>query len=77
MSALSEILKEMNDDVSVQFLHEAFVNLKDKVRTKDTEITFATTEVNANSFLDENKVGMVIWFDKGEFNRAVDRLKGK
>lgn len=77
MPALSEILKEMNDNVKVQFLHESSINVKDKKRTNDTEITFATNEVDTTSFFSGNKVGMVIWFDVDEYNKAITNLKGK
>lgn len=77
MPALSEILKEMGDNVKVQFLHESSINVKDKKRTNDTEITFATNEVNTTSFYRGNKVGMIIWFDRDEYNQAVLKLKGK
>lgn len=67
----------MDDNVKIQFLQDAFVDLKDKNKTKETEIKFITKEVNAQSFISGNKTGMVIWFDRDGFNQAVLKLKGK
>ena len=74
MARLSDILKEMNDEVSVQHLGDSFVNIENKTETKDTEITFATNEVNCSSFFHGNKTGMVIWFDKDDYNKAITKL---
>jgi hypothetical protein len=73
MAALSEILKEMNDNVKVQILRDSIVKVVDKKRTADTEVTFATNEINCNS-IDGDKVGVVIWFSKEEYNMAIKNL---
>ena len=70
---LSEILEKMNNNVKIQFIHDSIVASKDKKRTGDTEITFATQETNTTEIHSGNgKVGMVIWFDKDEYNAAVN-----
>ena len=74
MAKLSDILKEMGDDVRVQFLSQSVVDVKDKKRTKDTEITFATAEVDCNSFARGNKSGIVIWVDNDKYNAAIEKL---
>lgn len=74
MATLSDILAEMNDEAKVQFLSESLVNIKDKKRTKDTEVTFATNEVSCDTFFKGNKTGMVIWFDTDEYNKAITKL---
>ena len=77
MAKLSDILKEMNDDVKVQFLSQSVVRFADKKRTKDTEITFATNEVDCNSFGCGNKSGIVIWVDNDKYNAAIEKLLNK
>lgn len=74
MAKLSDIIAEMNDDVKVQFLHEPVVKVADKKRTADTEITFATGEVDCNSFYEGKKVGIVVWVDRDEYNKAITKL---
>ena len=74
MAKLSDILKEMGDEVKVQFLSQSVVSVKDKKRTKDTEITFATNEVDCNSFFRGNKSGIVIWVDNDKYNEAIEKL---
>ncbi|UVD32296.1 hypothetical protein [Vibrio phage vB_VaM_H2] len=74
MATLSEILKEMNDDVRLQFLGDCTVKVQDKKRTMDTEITFATGEVNCNSFYNNEKAGIVIWVDPEKYNEAIKKL---
>lgn len=77
MADLSDILKEMDNNVKLQFLQDSVVQIKDKKRTKDTEITFATCEVDCNEFARGDKTGMVIWFSREEFNAAVAKLNNK
>lgn len=74
MAKLSDILKEMNDDFRVQFLPQSVVKVADKKRTKYTEITFATEEVDCNSFARGNKSGIVIWVDNDKYNTAIEKL---
>lgn len=75
MAKLTDILKEIGDEsIDLQFLGNSTVNIKDKKRTNDTEITFATSIVDCNSFIDGNKAGIVIWVDKSEYNSAVEKL---
>lgn len=74
MAKLSDILKEMNDDFRVQFLSESVVKVTDKKQTKDTEITFATAEVDCNSFARGGKSGIVIWVDNDNYNAAIEKL---
>ena len=50
------------------------VKVADKKRTNDTEITFATCEVDCNSFGRGNKAGIVIWVGKDEYNKAIQKL---
>ncbi len=68
--SLSKILSKIEDNVKVQFLAESLVNIKDKKRTKDTEITFATQEVDCNSWINGRKTAIVVWVDIDEFNEA-------
>lgn len=77
MAVLSDIIKEMGNNVNVQFLTECSVDIKNKKKTQDTEITFATNEVDCNTFLNGDKVGMVIWFSREDYNSAVTKLNYK
>jgi chorismate synthase len=71
--SLSKILEKMNNNVKIQFIHDSIVASKDKKRTGDTEITFATQETDTTQIHSgTGKIGMVIWFDKDEYNAAVD-----
>lgn len=75
MAKLTDILKKIGDEsITLQFLGDSTVNIKDKKRTKDTEITFATSVVDCNSFIDGGKAGIVLWVDKNEYNSAVAKL---
>lgn len=77
MAKLSEILSEMDDDVSVQYLSESLVGIKDKKKTNDTEITFATTEVNCNSAMDGKKTAVIVWVDIEKYNEACKAINNK
>ncbi len=68
--SLSKILSKIEGNVKVQFLAESLVNIKDKKRTKDTEITFATQEVDCDSWFNGGKTAIVVWVDIDEFNEA-------
>ena len=69
---LSEILERIDNDVKVQFIHDSMVASKDKKRTGDTEITFATQEIDTTQlYSGQGKIGMVIWFDKDKYNKAI------
>lgn len=74
MPKLSEIINEMQDDVKVQFLNESMVSIKDKKRTSDTEITFATSEVDANEWCNDKKTAVIVWVDKEKYNQAIINL---
>ena len=71
--SLSKALAEIEDNVTVQYLSTAFVGIKDKKRTKDTEITFATNEVNADSWVKGGKTAIIVWVDIEEFNAAITK----
>lgn len=74
MAKLSEIMQKIEGNVKVQYLSDSCVAIKDKKRTGDTEITFATTEVNANSWCDDKKTAIIVWVDKDEYNAAAKEL---
>ena len=71
--SLSKALAEIEENVTVQYLSTALVNIKDKKRTGDTEITFATGEVSADSWLKGNKTAIIVWVDRDEFNAAISK----
>ena len=70
--SLSKALSKIESNVKVQYLSDSLVNIKDKKKTQDTEITFATNEVNTNSWLNERKTALIIWVDIDEFNKALN-----
>lgn len=76
MAKLSDILSKMNDECNVQFLNSSMVSVVDKKKTKDTEITFATTEITCNSF-DGDKVGIVVWLSRDKYNETVKSINDK
>jgi len=71
--SLSKAIAEIEENVTVQYLSTALVSIKDKKRTKDTEITFSTNEVNTNSWMNGNKTAIIIWVDIDEFNKAITK----
>ena len=74
---LTEILTAIGDDsITVQFLNESTILVKDKKRTKDTEITFCTNQTNAANFLSGSleKLGIIIWIDRSDWDESVAKL---
>lgn len=77
---LTDILKEVgNDDIKLQFLSNSTVAVKDKKKTNDTEVTFATDRVNSNEVFNgyPNKVGIVVWVDRLVWDSAIECLNNK
>ena len=72
---LTDLLTTIGDDnLSVQLIDIATINVKDK--QNDTEITFATQEINANNLLTQNgKVGIVVWCNRDDYENAIKGLK--
>lgn len=70
--SLSKALAKIEENVTVQYLSTSLVSIKDKKRTKDTEITFATNEVTADSWFKDEKTAIIVWVDRNEFNEAID-----
>ena len=72
---LLELLSGIGEDnIRLQFVNNPFIYAKDKKRTQDTEITFATAETNANELsYDTGKVGIVVWVDRDDYNKVMDK----
>lgn len=72
---LLELLSGIGEDnIRLQFVNSSFIYAKDKKRTQDTEITFATAETNANELSDDTgKVGIVVWVDRDDYNKVMDK----
>lgn len=68
---LSKVIEKIEDNARVQYLATDCVNIKDKKKTADTEITFATTEVDCHSWMTGNKTALIVWVDRDEFNSAM------
>ena len=71
--SLSKALAEIENNVTVQYLSNSIVNIKDKKRSRDTEITFATNEVNTDSWIKGNKTAIIVWVDRDEYNSAISK----
>jgi len=71
--SLSKALAEIEENVTVQYLSTSLVNIKDKKKTQDTEITFATNEVNTDSWMKGRKTAIIVWVDIDEFNAAISK----
>lgn len=73
MASLSKVLEKIEENVTVQFLNQSLVKVTDKKRTNDTEVTFATSENNANGiYSGSGKTAIIVWVDKDEFNSAME-----
>ena len=70
-----ELLNSVGEDnIRLQFVNNSFIYAKDKKRTQDTEITFATAETNANELSDDTgKVGIVVWVDRDDYNKVMEK----
>lgn len=74
MGILSQLSEIGEDKINVQFVSNAMISAKDKKRTKDTEITFATNETNTNELINNTgKVGVILWLNRED----VERVNGK
>lgn len=72
MGILDLIKKVGEDNLMLQFISESLVKAVDKKRMQDTEITIATTQVNANQVAnDTGKVGIVVWIDRKDYSEAM------
>lgn len=69
--SLVKALSKIEDDIKVQYLNQSFVAAKDKKSTGDTEITFATNEVNTDSLMNGRRTALIVWVDIDEFNKAI------
>jgi hypothetical protein len=72
--SLSKVLSKIESDVKVQFLAESMVGIKDKKKTNDTEISFATAEVDSNSWFDGRKTALIVWVDIDQYNEAMREI---
>ena len=72
MNLLELIEKVGVDNISVQAIQSSMVKCADKKRTKDTEITIATNEINSTEiFSNTGKVGIVMWISREDYNKHL------
>ena len=72
MGILDLIKKVGEDNLLLQSIGGSFVKAVDKKRMQDTEVTIATTQVNASNLINDNgKVGIIVWVDRDEYNKAI------
>lgn len=71
---LLELIKMIGEDnIKVQAVNSSVVNVKDKKRTNDTEITIATNELSANDVMTNNgKVGLIVWISRNDYNKHLN-----
>lgn len=66
---LTELVTIIGDEnISVQNVEQSAVKMKVNKKHGDLEITFASPHDILNG---ANKIGLVVWFDKDEFNEAM------
>ena len=72
---ISELIEIVGDEnVIYQSVQGSLVGVKDKKRTRDTEVTIATSQINANDVAcDREKVGIIIWIDRESYEKAKIR----
>ena len=70
-----ELLENIGEDnLRLQYVNNSFLTSKDKKRTKDTEITFATSEINTTQLCSNTgKVGIIVWVDREDYNNSLSR----
>jgi len=70
---LSKLISTIGEDnLMLQSIDGSLVKSVDKKRTKDTELTIATNQVNTNDAVRRSgKVGIIVWFDRDQFNEAT------
>jgi hypothetical protein len=72
MGILDLIKKVGEDNLMLQLVGGSLVKAADKKRMKDTEITIATTQINASQAINDNgKVGIVVWIDRKDYDEAI------
>ena len=71
---LLELIKLIGEDnIKVQAVNRSVVNVKDKKRTNDTEVTIATSEVNTNDIAtNSGKVGLIVWISRNDYNKYLN-----
>lgn len=66
---LSELIALVGDEnIDVQNVEQSAVRMKINKKHGDLEITFASPHDILNG---ANKVGLVVWFDKDDFDEAL------
>lgn len=75
---LEDVIKTMPyDSVGVQWLSECLTNIRQKKKpTEHHEVSFVTEAIDAGfAFGKSDKICAIVWMDKGEFKKAVDKLE--
>ena len=70
---LLELIRSIGEgNIKVQAVNNSVVNIKDKKRTKDTEVTIATNEINANDIAtNKGRVGLIVWISREDYNKHL------
>lgn len=70
------LLQIGNENVSYQTLGNSMTGIKKN--GDDSEVSFLTTEITPESIsCGTKRVGIVVWFDSGDYADAVKNLKSK
>ena len=72
---LTSALSSIGDDkLKFQLISNSLVKSVDKKKTKDTEVTFATSEANTTQIYNNSgKVGIVVWVEKSDWECELSK----
>lgn len=74
-----ELLDEVgHTKLTCQYIHECATNAQElgRGRDKHTKVTFGTHNFAVSDMLHPTKVGLIVWMDRADFERAQTALKG-
>ncbi|MFK3862600.1 hypothetical protein [Pseudoalteromonas rhizosphaerae] len=72
---ISNLINRVGDEnVMYQSVQGSLVGVKDKKREGDTEVTIATTQINANDVAcNTGKVGIIVWINRDSYEKALNK----
>lgn len=73
---IAELIAELgNENINYQVINQSIINIEDKKKTNDTEITFATNELSASDVaFGQGKTGLILWVDADMLEQAVNKI---
>jgi hypothetical protein len=65
------------ENTCLQALNSSLTNITARNKHRDCLVTFSTREITLNDVaIDSGKVGLVVWVERGAWNRFIERSKG-